>query len=250
MAPLLSMNRISKRRPDKAREWLFDDITAAIDKGERVALLGASGTGKSTLLRIAALLEPIDDGELHLEGIAQISFKPEHWRKKISYVAQAPVMLAGTVEQNLRTASELHGTLFDEPLARRCMAEAELGHLDWKKPAAELSGGEKQRTALVRSLLLRPAMLLLDETTSSLDPTSKEAVEHMLNRWAEREGTAMAWITHDMEQSRSVSDQIWFMGDGKLLERGDTKAFFQGPSTEQARRFIQKPIEREAGGNE
>ncbi|WP_272945292.1 ATP-binding cassette domain-containing protein [Paenibacillus gorillae] len=170
--------------------------------------------------------------------------------KKFSYVAQAPVMLAGTVEQNLRTASLLHGTPFDEQLARRCMAEAELGHLDWTKPAVELSGGEKQRTALVRSLLLRPSMLLLDETTSSLDPTSKEAVEQMLNRWAEREGAAMAWITHDMEQSRSVSDQIWFMGEGKLLERGDTKAFFQGPSTEQARRFIQKPLEREADGDE
>ncbi|WP_156282448.1 ATP-binding cassette domain-containing protein [Paenibacillus sp. NEAU-GSW1] len=244
------MNQIGKIKPDNPEEWIFRDVSATIERGERIALLGASGTGKSTLLRIAALLDARDEGEILFEGGSSAQANPQQWRKKIGYVAQMPVMLPGTVEQNLRTASELHGMPFDEPLARSCMSGAGLEALDWKKPASELSGGEKQRVALVRSMLLQPAVLLLDETTSSLDPGSKEMVELMLNEWALSRGTAMIWITHDLGQSRAVSDQIWFLGEGKLLERSGTVAFFERPLTEQARRFIQKTYGKEGAADE
>ncbi|MFF2481960.1 ATP-binding cassette domain-containing protein [Paenibacillus sp. NPDC058071] len=242
--PLLSIQHIGKQKSDSSGQWLFRNITASVERGDRIALLGASGTGKSTLLRIVSRLDSEDEGELLLEGLPKQRCTPQEWRKKVCYVAQLPVMLPGTVEQNLRTVSELHRLPFDQELARRFMAEAGLGGMDWQKLAADLSGGEKQRVALVRSLLLRPSLLLLDESTSSLDPASKDAVEQMINRWLAEEGAAALWITHDMEQSLSVSDQIWFMGEGMLLERSGTKVFFEGPATEQAQRFIQRPDNR------
>lgn len=250
MAPLLRMNNITKCKQDASDDWLFRDVTAEINCGDRIALLGASGTGKSTLLRILAVLDSMDEGVIELHGKLSKNVKSNDWRKKVCYVAQSPVMLPGSVEQNLRTVSYLHELPFDESLAKRCMAAVELGHLDWSKSAAELSGGEKQRTALVRSLLLRPDLMLLDETTSSLDPSSKGAVEQLLNEWALQQGTAMAWITHDLEQARNISDQIWFMGEGALLEKSGTETFFIEPATEQGKRFINKQSAKEVLADE
>ncbi|MFX3636915.1 MAG: ATP-binding cassette domain-containing protein [Candidatus Pristimantibacillus sp.] len=240
MVPLLKISNITKCKHHASDGVLFKDVTAEMNRGERIALIGASGTGKSTLLRILARLESMDEGIIELHGNSSVNVKSNDWRKKVCYVAQSPVMLQGSVEQNLRMVSQLHELPFEESLAKRCMAAVELGHLDWSKSAADLSGGEKQRTALVRSLLLRPDLLLLDETTSSLDPSSKAAVEQLLNEWTVEQGTAMIWITHDLEQARHISDHVWLMGEGSLLEKSGTAAFFNEPVTEQGKRFISK----------
>lgn len=219
MTVFLSIDQLSKRRHEAPDRYLFQGITAEVHRGQRVALLGVSGQGKTTLLRIIARLDAMDEGGLSLHGQPADNWKPQEWRAKVSYVAQQAVMLTGSVEDNLRTVSRLHGTPFDRELARTCMEALGLGALAWSKPASELSGGEKQRTALVRTLLARPDVLLLDEVTASLDPGSKRAVEQWLNAWSEREGTACVWITHDLEQAKQVSDRVWFMADGHCWNR-------------------------------
>ncbi|MOA37332.1 L-cystine import ATP-binding protein TcyN [compost metagenome] len=114
-----------------------------------------------------------------------------------------------------------------------------LEYLDLTKNAADLSGGEKQRISLIRSLLLHPEVLLLDEVTASLDRGSKQRVEELLLEWHVQEGTTMIWVTHDLEQAKHISRTIWFMGEGTLLESCPTDVFFTHPSTETARCFIQ-----------
>lgn len=235
---VLGIDRLSKRRPDKTGQYLFRDISARVEAGRRIAILGASGQGKSTLMRLLARLDLPDEGSITLHGTPPQGWKPNEWRKRVCYVAQQPVMLPGTVEYNLRAVSELHGEPFDRDSAERCMAAVGLGTIDWRKPAAELSGGEKQRTALVRSLLLAPEVLLLDEVTASLDPASKRAVEQCLNEWAALRGAALLWITHDLEQAKHISDTVWFMDEGRLLENGRTSEFFRNPVTERARGYI------------
>ncbi|MEF3302815.1 ABC transporter ATP-binding protein [Paenibacillus sp. GYB003] len=248
MDALLRMERLSKLRPDRPGDYLFRDITTDIAPGQRIAVLGASGQGKSTLLRILARLDAPSEGTIRLAGRDAGEWKPADWRKRVCYVAQQPVMLPGTVEQNLRTVSELHARPFDAGLARRCMNAVGLEALDLKKPAAELSGGEKQRTALVRSLLLEPDALLLDEATAALDPASKRAVEQWIGEWSSHRGTAVLWVTHDLEQARLISDTVWYMDENRLLETGRTADFFRGPATEQARRFIESPQAGKGGG--
>ncbi|ACT00038.1 ABC transporter ATP-binding protein [Paenibacillus sp. JDR-2] len=239
---VLQVDEMAKSKFDNRDEWLFSGVTAEVRPEDRIVLLGGSGQGKSTLLRILSLLEPFDNGALRLDGQTTTECKPQSWRKKVTYVAQKPVMRSGTVAYNLRTVSELHNKPFEEELARRYMEAVGLGQMDWDKQALDLSGGEQQRLALVRSLLLHPELLLLDEITSSLDPASKRSVEKLLMGWVSRRADglerAYLWITHDLDQARLISNQVWFMAEGSLLERSATEMFFGNPATEQARLFI------------
>ncbi|GLX67554.1 ABC transporter ATP-binding protein [Paenibacillus glycanilyticus] len=239
----MHINNLTKSKFDDPNALLFRGVTAKLQPADRIALIGGSGTGKSTLLRILSLLESFEEGTIALEDRSSTEWKPHSWRRKVSYVAQKPIMRSGTVGFNLRTVSQLHNLPFDEELARKYMAAVGLGQTDWNKQAGDLSGGEQQRLALVRSLLLQPDILLLDEITSSLDPGSKQAVESLLLEWvtgqSDPSARAYVWITHDLEQARIISNQIWFMADGGLLEQAETGAFFAKPATEQARRFIQ-----------
>ncbi|MFC4776957.1 ATP-binding cassette domain-containing protein [Paenibacillus sp. GCM10023252] len=246
MTNLLQLEQVMKRKKD-SDEQLFAGVTAVLQQKERVALLGASGQGKSTLLRLIARLIPLDSGTISLHGKPMNEWRPNDWRRKVAYVAQQPVMLQGTVEANLRMASVLHGIPYNEERAQSLIAAAGLGKLDLSKPASELSGGEKQRVALIRTLMLEPEVLLLDEVTSSLDPGSKTAVESCLNDWLKEHQASAIWITHDLEQARTVSEQVWFLGEGALLEQTASSDFFQGPRSEAGRAFLHN-LHREGGG--
>jgi putative ABC transport system ATP-binding protein len=117
--------------------------------------------------------------------------------------------------------------------------------LEWSKPVQGLSGGEKQRVALVRSLLLRPEIMLLDEVTASLDQHSRHAVEAMLLKWHQREGTSLIWVTHDLEQARLCTQRVWFLAEKTLLEDRDTYSFFHSPSSTAAQNFLNLPLSGE-----
>lgn len=148
------------------------------------------------------------------------------WRMNICYVAQQAIMLPGTIKDNLMTSSKIHNRPFEEDFARRLIKEVGLDELDWEKQAGDLSGGEKQRIALVRSLLLQPKILLLDEITASLDQQSKEVVEQLLIKLHQKEEIAFIWVTHDTEQAKNISERIWYMEDGKLASDLKTSEFF------------------------
>ncbi|MBD0380800.1 ABC transporter ATP-binding protein [Paenibacillus sedimenti] len=215
---VLVIERLHKHHPNGGPNALFDQINANVSLGERVAILGQSGQGKSTMLRMLARLEPFDGGSLTLQGRHVTKWHPCDWRKKVCYVPQLPAMLPVTVADNLSAVSQLHGQPFDKPLAIELMEQVGLAQLDWRQKAADLSGGQKQRLQLVRSLMLRPDVLLLDEVTSALDVNSKHAVESLLVKWSEREGTSLIWVTHDREQAMNVSHRLWHLQGGQLSE--------------------------------
>ncbi len=236
MTNILEMDHLSKSYGEKP---ILNAFTAQILKPEMISLLGKSGQGKSTLLRIICRLEAHDEGGIQLHGRSYEVIDPKEWRKKICYVSQQSYMLPGSVEDNLRTVSQIHKTPFDKPFAKELMTSLNLDHMDWNKKSADLSGGEKQRVALVRSLLLRPEILLLDEVTASLDMQSKQAVEKLLQDWQEQEGATCVWITHDLEQAQRLSHRVWFIEGGSLLEDSNSHDFFENPSTENARNYLQ-----------
>ncbi|MFJ7827671.1 ATP-binding cassette domain-containing protein [Psychrobacillus sp. NPDC096623] len=238
MMPLFELKQLTKKHWDaQLNSELFSGITTTIEQPERIALLGKSGQGKSTLLRILAKLESVDNGQIYFNGQVMKEVDSKTWRMNVCYVAQQPTMLPGTIRDNLMTSSKIHNRPFKEDLARTLIKEVGLIHLDWEKKAGELSGGEKQRIALVRSLLLQPKILLLDEITASLDQQSKNLVEQLLIKLHQKEGITFIWVTHDTEQAKNISDRIWYMEDGKLVGDVKTSEFFndQKSSPEQGK---------------
>ncbi len=237
---LLEIQELTKNIvQQEERKCLFSGVNGRITEPTIISLLGLSGQGKSTLLRIIGMLDAADEGTIQYEGRHSTEWSPQAWRKKVCYVAQHAVMLEGSVEHNLQTVSLLHRQPFNQPLAEQLLSDVGLDYLDWSKKASDLSGGEKQRVALVRSLLLQPQILLLDEITASLDMHSKQAVEQLLKAWHNKEGTSMIWVTHDLEQARLTSHRVWFMANHTLLENNSTEAFFECPESELGRQFLQ-----------
>ncbi|MET3288285.1 UNVERIFIED_CONTAM: putative ABC transport system ATP-binding protein [Brevibacillus sp. OAP136] len=244
MGVMLTIENVMKYKGNAegaAAELLFSGITASVRQGERIALIGTSGQGKSTLLRVLSQLDLHDGGWIALHQRSSEESDAREWRKQVCYVAQQAVMLPGSIEDNLRTASRLHGQPYDDELVGRLMGCLGLEHLDISKRAADLSGGEKQRVSLIRSMLLGSELLLLDEITASLDKNSARKVEETLDEWHQTRGTASIWVTHDQEQAQRVSDRTWFMANGTLAEDAPTAAFFEQPTTEAARSFLQLP---------
>ncbi|MDF2681542.1 MAG: yjkB [Brevibacillus sp.] len=238
MTTRLDLENVGKQISTLPEQWLFRDFTASITEPEIIGILGKSGQGKSTLLRILGRLDKADRGTIRLQNKDVSLWEPEAWRMTMSYVAQQPVMLLGNVEDNLRITSVLHQRPFDEQLARNYMEQLAMDHLDWGKNAQQLSGGEKQRLALIRSLLLQPSILLLDEVTSSLDAISKQAAERLLVDLHTRTGTTLLWITHDLDEAQCTCKRIWFMANGQLEEDSPSQTFFRTPQSFAARDFL------------
>lgn len=239
MSYIFQFDRLHKVIEDTERSVLFTNVCGCMDEPMIITVLGASGQGKSTLLRVLARLDSFDEGDMTLRNKSYREWSVREWRMKVGYVSQFPVMLPGSVEDNLKTVSSLHRIPFDHALAKKLMESLRLDHLDWNKKAADLSGGEKQRLSLIRSMLIRSEILLLDEITASLDQHSKHAVEQVLEEWSRREGVGMIWVTHDLQQARHHSKRVWFMAEGTLLEDRDTQAFFDKPDTNAGMQYLQ-----------
>jgi len=222
-------------------------VDLAVREHEAVALIGASGSGKSTLLRCVDLLEEIDDGDVLLDGavITDPSVDPVEARRRLAMVFQSFNLFPHlTVLENVLLApSRAHGMpraeaaqAANELLARFGLAGREHEYPD------RLSGGQQQRVAIIRALATRPRALLLDEITSALDP---ELVGEVLEvvRELKGEGMTMLIATHEMGFARDVADEICFLHDGRILERGDPEQLLSAPEQPETQRFLRRLLE-------
>lgn len=235
---ILRMKNIRKKHAGTDRPWLFEQVTSEVYEDDRIALIGVSGQGKSTLLRILSRLDRQDDGMIEYRGVPYNQVDPREWRTHICYVAQQAIMLEGSVEDNLKLYSTLHQKTYNKEQAYHLLERLGLSGLDLTQDAKSLSGGEKQRISLVRSLLMNPEVLLLDEITASLDLGSKQKVEQLLMEWQESHHTALIWVTHDLEQARKVSKRIWFMAQGTLLRDEATDLFFEHSADDEVSLYL------------
>jgi polar amino acid transport system ATP-binding protein len=222
-------------------------IDLVVREHEAVALIGASGSGKSTLLRCIDLLEPIDDGDVLLDGevVTDPSVDPVAVRRRLGMVFQAfnlfphlsaidNVALAPVRAQRM-ARGEAQARAADL-LARFGLAGREEARPD------ELSGGQQQRVAIARALATQPRALLLDEITSALDP---ELVGEVLEvvRDLKAQGTTMLLATHEMGFARDVADEVCFLHEGRILERGAPAAVLGAPERPETQRFLRRLLE-------
>ncbi len=217
-------------------------IDLAVGEHEAVALIGASGSGKSTLLRCIDLLEEIDDGDILLDGepITTPGLDPVPIRRRLGLVFQAfnlfPHM---TVLDNVtlgavraqRVAAAQARERGRELLARFGLAGRAADYPD------RLSGGQQQRVAIARALMTQPRALLLDEVTSALDPELVGEVLAVIRQLKE-EGMTMLIATHEMGFARDVADQVCYLQDGRVVERGSPEQIFSAPASPDTRRFL------------
>ncbi|CAL8473904.1 ATP-binding cassette domain-containing protein [Caballeronia sp. S22] len=193
--------------------------------GQRAAITGPSGSGKSVFLRTLALLDACDAGHVTWRGERIARSRIPAYRRRVAYIAQRPAMLDGTVEDNLlypftlKTYRDAH---FDRDTAMRLALAAGRAPDFLDKLASDLSGGEAQIAALVRVLQLAPDVLLLDEPTASLDPASARSIEALVSAWFDADAErACIWVSHDLEQARRVATRHLTMNAGVL--GGDTR---------------------------
>lgn len=200
---------------------LLRGLSFSLGRGERVALVGPSGVGKTTALRALCLLDDPIEGELSLDGEAPEALGVVRWRRRVLLVSQRSVFFGGTVAEELGRPFSYASSEgpFEPDAARAMLAELELEGT-WERPVAELSEGERQRVAIVRALGVRPAVLLLDEPTSALDPASVARVERLLARST----AALVLVSHDAEQRERLRAPAIDLGALRVERAGGADA--------------------------
>ncbi|WP_274917167.1 amino acid ABC transporter ATP-binding protein [Streptomyces sp. WZ-12] len=244
--PVLRLEAVRKTY-GRGRSVVLRDVDLTVAPHNVTVLIGASGSGKSTLLRCANLLEEIDDGAIFLDGeeITDPRVDADAVRRRIGVVFQAYNLFPHmSVLDNVTLAPRrVHGVprAEAEERARALLARLGLGERAGEYPD-RLSGGQQQRVAIARALAGRPRLLLLDEITAALDP---ELVGEVLTvvRDLKEEGLTMVIATHEMGFAREVADQVCFLEDGVVLERGAPERVFGAPEHARTRRFLQRIIE-------
>jgi polar amino acid transport system ATP-binding protein len=243
-APVLELQGVTKAYGDTP---VLTGVDLAVKEHEAIALIGASGSGKSTLLRCVDLLEEIDDGDVLLDGevITDPSVDPVPVRRRLGLVFQAFNLFPHlTVLENVVLGpARAQGMGRPEAVerARELLTRFGLGGRQADYPD-RLSGGQQQRVAIVRALATRPRALLLDEITSALDPELVADVLALV-RELKSEGMTMLIATHEMGFARDVADEICFLHDGRILERGEPGRVLSAPERPETQRFLRRLLE-------
>jgi len=234
-AARLSLDKLTRRFRDKLA---VDALSLEIASGELVALMGASGSGKTTTLRMVAGYEPPDSGRVWLEGkdITTRAPRVRGFGMVFQHYALFPHM---TVGQNVAFGLEARGVSKTERSARAAAALANVG-LEGASPRAiqSLSGGEQQRVALARALVIEPPVLLLDEPLSNLDPNLRRSTRDELRATLRRLGLTALFVTHDQEDAFAVADRVALMENGRLLQVGAPEELHDNPVSRAVADFI------------
>jgi polar amino acid transport system ATP-binding protein len=245
VTPQLSIRGVHK---SFGKNKVLRGISLDVPRGNVVAFIGASGSGKSTLLRCINLLEPIDDGEILLDGvdIAAPGFDADAARRNIGLVFQSynlfPHMnVLRNITLALTHAAGIERTAADHT-ATELLERFGLGDKAHAYPE-QLSGGQQQRVAIIRAVALKPSVLLLDEVTAALDPQLVGEVLDLIAELSES-GMTMLMATHEMSFAREVADTVCFLHEGTVHESGAPGQLLDSPAERRTQEFLARTMRR------
>lgn len=217
-AVVLRTEHLGRRVGEK---WIVQDISLGVNRDELLGLVGASGSGKSSLLRLLNRLDEPTTGTVFLEDQDYRQIPPRELRRRIGMVTQRPFLFPGDVASNLRFGPLQRGeALADDQIASLLERVGLPGFA--ARNVANLSGGEQQRVSLARALANQPQILLLDEPTSALDEHAKSGVENLIRNLVSANGYTFVLVTHDRDQARRLCDRIALIDAGHLVQTGAT----------------------------
>ena len=223
---------------------ILKDINTVVNEGDAIALIGPSGTGKSTLMRCLNFLDPPTGGQIFVDGVELTApgCDINKMRQKMGMVFQSYNLFNHmTVIENIMYAPvKLLGLSRQEAYDRgiELLRQVGLAERALKYPSS-LSGGQKQRVAIARTLAMDPEIILFDEPTSALDPTMVGEVEAVIEDLA-RSGKTMMIVTHEMRLAKKVSNRVLYMDEGIIYEDGTTEQIFEHPVKDKTRRFVRR----------
>jgi len=200
---------------------IVSDVSLEVSAGEVLGIVGASGSGKSSLLRLLNRLDEPTAGTVYLDGTDCRQIPPRELRRRIGMVTQRPFLFPGDVALNLRFGPAQRGETMTDAEVSKLLEQVGLAGFAANEVSV-LSGGEQQRVSLARSLANRPEVLLLDEPTSALDEQSKSEIERLVGTVAHDQGLACVLVTHDRDQARRLCHRVVLLDAGLAVKSGTT----------------------------
>ncbi|NYT00674.1 MAG: ABC transporter ATP-binding protein [Methanocellales archaeon] len=235
---MIEVKRLYKKHGEKE---ILKDINLTIDKGEIFTIIGPTGTGKTTLLRLIDLLDMPTSGEIFFNGINanSSSKRRREIRRKMSMLFQKPALFKTGVYDNVTYGLKFRGVerhIIDKKVNH---ALEIVGLSDYaQRIAPTLSGGEAQRVALARAIVIEPEVLLLDEPTANLDPIATEKIEELIARINREYKTTIIMATHDRIQGQRLADRIAVMMGGEIIQVGRPQEIFYSPKNGKIAKFV------------
>jgi ABC-type polar amino acid transport system ATPase subunit len=223
---------------------VLKDVSLDVAKGEVVVIIGPSGSGKSTLLRCLNYLEPVQSGEIWIDGIRLDSRRTNirAVRAEVGIVFQSFNLFPHlTAIRNVMLAPVVVRKRPETEVRQAALSMLSKVGLQDKVDAypSQLSGGQQQRVAIARALAMQPKLMLFDEVTSALDPELVREVLDVMKQLA-RDGMTMIVVTHEMGFAREVADRVIFMDEGRIVEEGRAAELFDRPREQRTREFLGK----------
>lgn len=203
---------------EDCKTTIINDLSLCIEKNDFISIIGPSGSGKSTFLKLCSNLISPSKGTILFHDNNYITYDSVQLRKKIAYCFQTPYLFGNKVIENLNFPFEIRDKVPNLNQMYTLLSKFNLEKSILSKDTKNLSGGEKQRIALIRTLLFPPEILLLDEVTSALDNDNCAIVENEISR-VHTEGMTILWITHNQEQSRKKANKLLTIECGKLISQ-------------------------------
>jgi putative ABC transport system ATP-binding protein len=210
------------RRDAKTQRLLLDKVNLSIRGGQRIGLVGSSGSGKSSLLRAIAKLDRCECGEIRFNGELICRDAVPTYRRQVIYLPQRSSFVSGTVRENLELPFGFAAATeqFDPSRVDRWLGDLAKSRELLSQPVEQLSGGEQQIVALIRAIALSPQVLLLDEPTASLDPAATRRFEELVLAWFQESESNLnrtfVWTSHDADQIQRMTTQRVEISDGVL----------------------------------
>ena len=209
---LISFNRVQFEVDNKN---ILNHVNFTVEEGDFLSIVGPSGSGKSTLLKLVSGLISPTKGEILFNGKDIAKQDPIETRKQLSYCFQTPYLFGSTVKDNLAFPFDIRHEEFNQSRVDQLFTLFQMDKTYLNQDVKKLSGGEKQRIALIRQLIFEPKVLLLDEVTSALDSVNKEIVEGVIQE-LHHKGMTILWITHDAEQSKKYANKLLTLVKGQI----------------------------------